>query len=63
MYSYLELKFQYETFSLYRNQENEGQSWYLRTLFLEILIITGLTSDAILYLVARNVATSQPGTQ
>ena len=33
MYSYLELKFQYETFSLYRNQENEGQSWYLKTLF------------------------------
>ena len=49
-----------EAFSLNRNRENEGQSWYLRPLFWKYFntskIITGLKSDATLSVVDRNVA-------
>ena len=45
-----------EVFSLNKSRENEGQSWYLRAVFLQIFIIRGLKSDAILSVVDRNVA-------
>ena len=48
-----------EAFLFNRSPENEGQSWYLSTIW-EILIITGLKSDMILSVVDRNGAIFTP---